>query len=128
MTHTSRLAEQTLSRRAVLAGTGSVLVGAAAFGLAGQATAQKRHPTRGGTLRFATRSDVTGLDQHRNLLYLVSMPLAAISQGLMDIDQQSEPVPGVASQWEASKDLRPIHSRYAQACCSIMAERSMRKP
>src|SRR5437867_4816566 len=95
-----------LSRRAFLAATGGVLVGAAAFGLAGQVNAGQRHPTRGGTLRFATRADVSGLDLHRNTIYLVSMPLAAMNQGLLDLDAKSEPVPGVAAAWEAAPDLR----------------------
>jgi len=96
--------EATLSRRAFLAATGGVL--ASAFGFTGQAHADQRHPTRGGTLRFATRADVSGLDLHRNPIYLVSMPLAAITQGLLDLDGKSEPVPGVAVAWEASKDLQ----------------------
>jgi len=94
-----------LSRRAFLAATSGVLAGAAAFGLAGQAETGQRHPQRGGTLRFATRSDISGLDLHRNTIYLVSMPLAAINQGLLDLDQKSEPVPGIAAAWEASQDL-----------------------
>jgi peptide/nickel transport system substrate-binding protein len=94
-----------LSRRAFLATTGGALAGAAAFGFTGQAVAGQRHPQRRGTLRFATRTDVSGLDLHRNTIYLVSMPLAAINQGLLDLDQQSEPVPGVAAAWEASPDL-----------------------
>ena len=94
-----------LSRRAFLATTGGALAGAAAFGLTGQTDAGQRHPTRGGTLRFATRADVSGLDLHRNTIYLVSMPLAAMNQGLLDLDLQSEPVPGVAAEWDASKDL-----------------------
>src|SRR5262250_183308 len=91
-----------LSRRAFLAATSRVLAGAAVCGLAGQADADQRHPMRDGTLRFATRTDVSGLDLHRNSIYLVSMPLAAINQGLLDLDQKSEPVPGVAAAWEAS--------------------------
>ena len=86
-----------LSRRAFLAATSGVLAGAAAFGMVGQVEAGQRHPKRGGSLRFATRSDVSGLDLHRNTIYLVSMPLAAINQGLLDLDQKSEPVPGVAA-------------------------------
>ena len=58
-----------LSRRAFLATAGGTLASAAAFGLVTPAQAEKRHPTRGGTLRFATRGDVTGLDPHRNILY-----------------------------------------------------------
>jgi peptide/nickel transport system substrate-binding protein len=94
-----------LSRRAFLAATGGTLAGAAAFGLVDQIQAGPPHPQRGGTLRFATRADVSGLDLHRNTIYLVSMPLAAMNQGLLDLDQKSEPVPGVATAWEASPDL-----------------------
>ena len=61
--------DPTLSRRAFLATTGSTLAGAAACGLVGQAEAAKRHPQRGGTLRFATRGDASGLDSHRNFIY-----------------------------------------------------------
>src|SRR5262245_14590456 len=106
--------ETALSRRAFLAATGGVFMGAAALGIMGQAGAEQRHPTRGGTLRFATRADVSGLDLHRNTIYLVSMPLAAMNQGLLDLDAHSEPVPGVATEWEASKDLRSYTFRLRQ--------------
>src|SRR5436190_7370637 len=95
----------TLSRRAFLATTGGALASAAAFGLVGQAEASKRHPQRGGTLRFATRGDAAGLDPHRNNMYLVSTPLAATTMGLMDVDLKSEPVPGIAAEWDISPDL-----------------------
>ncbi|GIX47994.1 MAG: ABC transporter substrate-binding protein [Candidatus Tectimicrobiota bacterium] len=98
--------EAGLSRRQFLATTGSTLAGAAAFGLVRPAHASKRHPTRGGSLRFAMRSDSTGLDPHRNIIYLVSHPLAATTQGLLDLNLKSEPVPGIAYEWEASKDLQ----------------------
>ena len=62
-------------------------------------------PKQGGTLRFATSLDVRGLDPHRHIVYPVLMPLAAISQGLLDLNLKSEPVPGVASEWSASPDL-----------------------
>jgi peptide/nickel transport system substrate-binding protein len=94
-----------LSRREVLGTTGGILAGIAAFGLVGQAAASKRHPQRGGTLRFATRSDATGLDPHRNTIYPVSVPLGAMTQGLLDLDLKSEPVPGIATEWEAARDL-----------------------
>lgn len=97
--------DPTLSRRAFLATTGGALASAAAFGLAGQAEASKRHPQRGGTLRFATREDAAGLDPHRNTMYLVSIPLAATTQGLMDINGKSEPVPGIATEWDIAPDL-----------------------
>jgi peptide/nickel transport system substrate-binding protein len=94
-----------LSRRAFLATTSGALASAAACGLVGQAEAVKRHPQRGGTLRFATRGDAAGLDPHRNTIYLVSTPLAATTQGLLDLDLQSEPVPGIAETWDISPDL-----------------------
>ena len=97
--------DPTLSRRAFLATTGGTLAGAAACGLVGQAEAGKRHPQRGGTLRFATRGDAAGLDPHRNTIYLVSTPLAATTQGLLDLDLKSEPVPGIAAEWDISPDL-----------------------
>jgi peptide/nickel transport system substrate-binding protein len=97
--------EPTFSRRAFLVTTGGALAGAAAYGLVGQAEASKRHPQRGGVLRFATRGDASGLDPHRNTIYLVSVPLAATTQGLLDLNLQCEPVPGVAAEWEAAKDL-----------------------
>ncbi len=97
--------EAELSRRQFLAATSGALAGAAILGLGGQAEARKRHPKRGGTLRFATRSDARGLDPHRNIIYLVSQPLAATTQGLLDLNLKSEPVPGIAYEWEASKDL-----------------------
>jgi peptide/nickel transport system substrate-binding protein len=97
--------ESELSRREFLATTGGAVAGAAALGLVGPTEAGKRHPTRGGTLRFAMRADARGLDPNRNTYYLVSVPLAAMSQGLMDLNLKSEPVPGVAEEWDASKDL-----------------------
>ena len=75
-----------LSRRAFLATTGGALAGTAACGLVGQAEAVKRQPQRGGTLRLATRGDAAGLDPHRNTIYLVSNPLAATTQGLLDLN------------------------------------------
>ncbi len=94
-----------LSRRAFLATTSGALAGAAACGLVSQAEASKRHPQRGGTLRFATRGDASGLDPHRNFINLVSVPLAATTQGLIDINLKSEPVPAIAAEWDASPDL-----------------------
>src|SRR2546429_9662882 len=97
--------DPTLSRRAFLATTSGALAGAAACGLVGQAEASKRQPQRGGTLRFATRGDAAGLDPHRNTIYLVSTLLAATTQGLIDLDGQSQPVPGVAMTWDVTPDL-----------------------
>jgi len=97
--------DPTLSRRVFLATASGALVGAAALGLPGQAEAAQKHPQRGGTLRFATRGDAAGLDPHRNTIYLVSQALAATTQGLLDLDLKSEPVPGIAAEWDVSADL-----------------------
>jgi peptide/nickel transport system substrate-binding protein len=88
-----------------LSTTGGVVAGALAFGLTGQGSAGPRHPKRGGTLRFATRGDISGLDAHRHFFYLVSNPMAAISQGLLDLNLQSDPVPGIAEEWSTAPDL-----------------------
>src|SRR5215467_13787628 len=103
-----------LSRRAFLATTGATLAEAAACGLVSQATAGTRHPQRGGTLRFATRGDAAGLDPHRNTIYLVSTLLAATTQGLIDLDGQSQPVPGIATAWDVTPDLLTYTFRLRQ--------------
>ncbi len=95
-----------LSRRAFLARTGGTFAGVAAAGLAGPAHAAPRHSKRGGTLRFAMQADSLGLDPHRNVIYLVSHPLAATTQGLLDLGLQSQPVPGIATEWSVSKDVK----------------------
>jgi peptide/nickel transport system substrate-binding protein len=89
-----------LNRREFLAA--SAAAGVMAAGMPGAARAM---PKRGGTLRFATRVDGSGLDLHRSIAYYVSNPLAGITQGLLDIDQKMNIVPGVAEEWEVSKDL-----------------------
>ncbi|MGE0223273.1 MAG: ABC transporter substrate-binding protein [Acetobacteraceae bacterium] len=90
-----------LSRRGLLVGSAA---GAMAASL--PAMAQTATPKRGGTLRFGTRVDGSGLDPHRNLVYYVSDTLASTSQGLIDISQKMEMAPGVAKEWEISKDLK----------------------
>ena len=83
------------------------MAGAAAMGMdPGIANAAKRHPKRGGTVRFATRSDARGLDPHRNILYYVSSPLAATTNGLLDFDANMNIKPGIAESWDISKDLK----------------------
>lgn len=89
------------TRRQFMATTAAV-AGTAALGLPGSAMAA---PKRGGTLRFATRSDARGLDPHRNIIYYVSHPLAATTQGLLDLNQKMEIVPGIATEWDISDDL-----------------------
>src|SRR4029453_1063024 len=104
-----------LSRRAFLATTGGTLAGAVACGLVSSATAGAgQPPQRGGTRRFATRGDAAGLDPHRNTIYLVSTLLAATTQGLIDLDGQSQPVPGVAGAWDVTPDLLTYPFRLRQ--------------
>jgi hypothetical protein len=102
------------SRRAFLAGT-TALAGASAMGAMGalglpgapaHAAAVKRHPKRGGTLRFGTRDDSVGLDTHRHIIYFVSHPLTGTSGGLLDFNAELEAVPGIATEWDHSKDLK----------------------
>ena len=96
--------EQT--RREFLATT-AALAGAAIVGMPGGAQAQpKRHPKRGGTVRFGTRDDSVGLDTHRNFIYFVSQPLAGTTGGLLDFNAKMDPVAAVASEWDASQDLK----------------------
>lgn len=89
-----------LNRREFLAA--SAAAGVMAAGLPGAARAA---PQRGGTLRYATRVDGRGLDPHRNIIYYVSNPLVGTTQGLLDLNQKLEIVPGVAEEWDISKDL-----------------------
>ena len=94
-----------LSRRALL----GTAVGAFTHGvtsrLTGATEARPRHPSRGGILRFATRGDAAGLDPHRHANSPVSTPLSATMQGLLDLNERSEPVPGIAAEWDISPDL-----------------------
>ena len=94
------------TRREFLAST-TALAGAAMVGLPREAAAApKRHPKRGGTLRFGTRDDSVSLDTHRNFIYFVSQPLAGITGGLLDFDAKMEPVAAVATEWGVSEDLK----------------------
>ena len=94
-----------LSRREFLATSGGAVAGAAAMGIAGQAEAGQPKPGRGGTLRVATRGDTIGLEPHRNNYYYVSSPISWIGMGLLDLNQKLEPSPGIATEWDAAKDL-----------------------
>ena len=87
------------TRREFLA---TAAAGAAAISMPGAALAA---PKRGGTLKFATRVDGRGLDPHRNIIYYVSNPLAATTQGLLDLNTKMEIVPGIGSEWTISDDL-----------------------
>jgi peptide/nickel transport system substrate-binding protein len=103
MSQTGQQAE--LSRRAFLASTSGALAGMAAFGLASPAAAAKRHPQRGGILRYSSRSDAAALDSHRHNQLHTSVPTAAMYTGLTDLDAQGNIVPGIAESWEPNKDL-----------------------
>jgi peptide/nickel transport system substrate-binding protein len=94
---------QKQSRRVFLKAGGAALGAAAMAGLPNAVSAQ---PKRGGILRFATRSESRGIDPHKNLMYNVSQPLAATTQGLLDLAPNMEPAPGIATEWDISDDLR----------------------
>ena len=104
---TTDVTEQSGQSRRQFMTTAGAVAGATALGVSTDAkAARKRHPKRGGTLRFSTRSDSRGLDQHRNYYYYVSHPLAATSMGMFDLDLQMNPKPGIAVEYTASKDLK----------------------
>ena len=94
-----------LSRRDFVIATGGALAGMAAFGLAGPAAAAKRHPQRGGVLRYSSRGDTGGLDAHRHNQQHTSHATAAMYTSLTDIDHQGNIVPGIAESWEPNKEL-----------------------
>lgn len=93
-----------LSRRAFLAMAGAGL-GGTTLALISPDDYSDEDPLRGGVLRFASRYDALGLDPHRYLWNPASVPLAATMQGLVDLNLHSEPVPGIAAEWDASSDL-----------------------
>ena len=95
-----------LSRRAFLSGTGGALAGMAALGLANPAAAAKKHPQRGGVLRYGQRSDTAGLDAHRHNQFHASHVTSVMYTGLTDIDYEGNIIPGIAESWEPSKDLK----------------------
>ena len=80
---------------------------AAAGAVATTATspAKAATPKRGGTFRYATRTDGRGLDPHRNFVYYVSNPMALTTMGLVDLGKDMSLQPGVAESWENEKDL-----------------------
>ena len=97
------------SRRSFLKAGGAALGAASTVGLPSLTVAKdiaKGGGKRGGILRFATRSDARGVDPHKNTIYNVSQPLAATSQGLLDIAPDLAPAPGIASEWNISDDLQ----------------------
>jgi len=94
-----------VSRRTFLATTGGALAGMAAFGLVNPAAAAKRHPQRGGTLQYSSRTDISGLDAHRHNQNHQIHATAAMYDGLTDIDQRGNLVPSLAESWEPNKEL-----------------------
>jgi peptide/nickel transport system substrate-binding protein len=105
MASRARASTGELSRRDFFVTTGGVLVGLSALILSGQPIAGTRHPQRGGTLHYDSRSDIAGLDAHRHNQNHAIVATAAMYTGLTDIDQQGNIVPGIAESWEPNKDL-----------------------
>jgi peptide/nickel transport system substrate-binding protein len=77
----------------------------AAFGLVDRAAAGTRHPQRSGTLHYGSRTDIAGLDAHRNNQNHIVHATAAMYDGLTDIDQQGNIVPSLAESWEPNQEL-----------------------
>src|SRR5262245_40461115 len=95
-----------VSRRDFLATTGGALVGMAAFGLVGQAPAAgERHPQRGGSLQYGSRTDVASVDAHRHNQNQTVHITTAMYNGLTDIDQRGNIVPSLAESWEPNPAL-----------------------
>jgi len=94
-----------LSRRTFLATTSAALVGAAWSGLVPQTEAAKRHPKRGGTLNYGSRTDVASIDAHRHNQNHIVHATAAMYNGLTDIDQRGNIVPSLAESWEPNQEL-----------------------
>src|SRR5919109_5058042 len=94
-----------LSRRDFLVTTSGALVGMAAFGLVGRASAGERRPQRGGVLQYGSRTDVAGLDAHQNNQNHQIHATAAMYNGLTDLDERGNLVPSLAESWEANKEL-----------------------
>ena len=98
--------ESEFSRREFLAGTGGALIGMSALGLADPAAAAKKHPQRGGTLLYGSRSDTAGLDGHRHNQFHGSHTTSVMYTSLTDLDYEGNIIPGIAESWEPSKDLK----------------------
>src|SRR5919109_32148 len=94
-----------LSRREFLETAGGALAGMAAFGLVERAAAGERHPQRGGTLHYGSRTDVASVDAHRHNQNQTVHITTVMYNGLTDIDQRGNIVPGLAESWEPNQEL-----------------------
>jgi len=96
--------------------------------LAPWSEAAQRHPKRGGTLLFGTRTGC-GLasTHHRNNQLHTSTPTAAMYTGLTDYDQQGNIIPGIAESREPNKDLTAWVFRLQQRRAVSHVVRSTRK-
>jgi peptide/nickel transport system substrate-binding protein len=61
-------------------------------------------PTRGGTLTFATSSDVDGLDPHRTVAAPTFDVAKSLYDTLIEADASGNLLPALATAWEASSD------------------------
>jgi peptide/nickel transport system substrate-binding protein len=104
------------TRRSFVGGAAALAGTAAAGGMPVMAQGRKKHPKRGGTLRFGTRDDSIALDTHRNIIYFVSHPLTGITGGLVDFDDKMQPKPAIAESWDASSDLMTWTFKLRRGC------------
>jgi len=102
-----------LNRREFMATT-TAAAGAAAVAGSASSSAQAMTPKRGGILKYSSRVDGRGLDPHRSFVYYVSNPMALTTMGLVDLDKNMAMAPGVALEWESSKDLKKWTFRLRQ--------------
>ena len=95
------------TRRNFLTAT-TALAGAALVGFLARRRRGATSATRNAAARFSfgTRDDSVGLDTHRNFIYFVSHPLAGMTGGLLDFDDEMDWPPASPSEWDVSKDLK----------------------
>ena len=69
---------------------------------AGLAFAQQ--PKYGGTLVVGTVTDIVGIDPHKVTGEISMIVLNTMYERLIDLDEKSMPMPGLASKWTVSSD------------------------
>jgi len=58
----------------------------------------------GGTLRVAINSDPSNLDPHRSTAFITRVVLGSVVEGLFNLDENYQPIPELATGFEASDD------------------------
>ena len=63
-----------------------------------------QQPKYGGTLVVGTVTDIVGIDPHKVTAEISMIVLNHIYERLVDLDEKSMPMPGLASKWSVSSD------------------------